>query len=59
MRHTLLLVATAACLDSDLLGCARANIANIETGRQRIPLHQIKRLATALNLKAALMRGIW
>ncbi|MBX5167028.1 MULTISPECIES: helix-turn-helix domain-containing protein [unclassified Rhizobium] len=35
---------------SPLLGISRASLANIETGRQKIMVHQIYALAEALNL---------
>jgi DNA-binding XRE family transcriptional regulator len=42
------------------LDLARANIANIEGGRQRISLHQIGLLAAALNKRPdELLHGIW
>ena len=42
------------------LDLARANIANIEGGRQRISLHQIGLLAAALNKRPdELLLGIW
>lgn len=34
------------------IGLSRASIANIENGRQRIPLHQLYRLAEALGVNA-------
>jgi transcriptional regulator with XRE-family HTH domain len=34
------------------IGLSRASIANIETGRQRIPLHHLYRLARALKVEA-------
>lgn len=34
----------------ELIGLSRASIANIETGRQRIPLHHLYRLAGALKV---------
>ena len=35
---------------ADAVGLTRASVANIETGRQRIPLHQLFRLAGALQV---------
>jgi transcriptional regulator with XRE-family HTH domain len=41
-------------------GMSRGSIANIETGRQRILLHDVETLARALGSSPkALMRGIW
>ena len=37
------------------IGLTRASIANIEKGRQRIPLHHLFRLAAALKVEAALL----
>ena len=38
----------------------RASIANIEAGRQRLPLHTVERVADALHTTPKhLMRGIW
>jgi transcriptional regulator with XRE-family HTH domain len=36
------------------LGLSRASLANLENGRQRIMVHQLFRLADALNLKTIL-----
>ena len=35
---------------AEAVGLTRASVANIETGRQRIPLHQLFRLARALQV---------
>jgi transcriptional regulator with XRE-family HTH domain len=36
---------------ADAVGLTRASVANIETGRQRIPLHQLFRLARAFQVE--------
>lgn len=36
----------------ELIGLSRASVANVETGRQRIPLHHLYRLARALKVDA-------
>lgn len=42
------------------IGLERASVANIETGRQRILLHDIENIATALGTTPKhLLRGIW
>lgn len=42
------------------VGMARASIANIETGRQRLLLDTVETFATALGTSPKnLMRGIW
>lgn len=41
-------------------GYSRGTIANIETGRQRILLHDLDKFAKAFNTSAKnLMKGIW
>lgn len=41
-------------------GLQRASIANLETGRQRCPLHVIENIARGLGTTPKqLMRGIW
>lgn len=41
-------------------GLTRGSIANIETGRQRILLHDVEAFATAFNVTPKLLlRGIW
>lgn len=45
---------------ADRVGMSRGSIANIETGRQRILLHDVETFARALgSTPKALMRGIW
>ena len=45
---------------SKKVGISRASIANLETGRQRVQLHQLERLAEAFGTSPKhLMRGIW
>jgi transcriptional regulator with XRE-family HTH domain len=42
------------------VGLTRGSIANIETGRQRILLHDVEKFATAFNTQPkVLLRGIW
>lgn len=42
------------------IGWSRASVANIETGRQRILLHDIEKIANAFNTTPKhLLRGIW
>jgi transcriptional regulator with XRE-family HTH domain len=42
------------------VGLARGSVANIETGRQRILLHDVERFSTAFNVSPKmLLRGIW
>lgn len=42
------------------VGLNRTSIVNIEAGRQRILLHQVRKFAAALGIiPAALIRGIW
>ena len=42
------------------VGMSRPALANIEVGRQRIMIHDVKRFARALGTKPhILMRGIW
>jgi DNA-binding XRE family transcriptional regulator len=39
---------------------SRGSIANIETGRQRLLLHDVEKFATAFNMQPkVLLRGIW
>jgi len=41
-------------------GYTRVSIVNIETGRQRLPLHQVEEIARALGITTKhLLRGIW
>jgi transcriptional regulator with XRE-family HTH domain len=41
-------------------GYTRVSIVNIETGRQRLPLHQVEEIARALGVTTKhLLRGIW
>ena len=41
-------------------GLTRTSIANLEAGRQRIPLHKVELIALALHTTPKhLMRGIW
>jgi transcriptional regulator with XRE-family HTH domain len=45
---------------SKRIGLTRASIANIETGRQRILLHDLERIANAFNTTPKhMLRGIW
>lgn len=37
---------------ADMIGLTRASLANIESGRQKIMLHQLYRLATALKAES-------
>ena len=42
------------------VGLTRGSIANIETGRQRVLLHDVESFAMAFNMEPkALLRGIW
>ena len=42
------------------LGLDRTSIANIETGRQRLQLHTVEKIATAFGCTPKhLMKGIW
>lgn len=42
------------------IGCTRAHIANIETGKSRIMLHDVEAIAKAFGIQAKhLMKGIW
>ena len=42
------------------IGLTRVSAVNIEAGRQRILLHQVKRIAAALGVDPLkLLRGIW
>jgi transcriptional regulator with XRE-family HTH domain len=41
-------------------GLDRASLANIETGRQRLQLHTVEKIATALGTNPKhLMKGVW
>ena len=45
---------------AEKLKCGRAAVANIEAGRQRLPLHDIITLAKTFNISPeAFMRGLW
>jgi transcriptional regulator with XRE-family HTH domain len=45
---------------SSKLTLTRASLANIETGRQRILVHQVQEIARALGTTPkSLMKGIW
>jgi transcriptional regulator with XRE-family HTH domain len=48
-EHRLRMGANQASI-AELAGLSRASIANVETGRQRIPLHQLYNLARALQV---------
>jgi transcriptional regulator with XRE-family HTH domain len=50
-RHRERMGKSQADLGKDI-GLSRASVANIETGRQRIPLHHLYRLARALRVEA-------
>lgn len=42
------------------LGYTRVSVANIETGRQRLPLHQVEEISRAFGTTIKhLLRGIW
>lgn len=42
------------------VGYSRVSVVNIETGRQRIPLHQVEEISRALGVTTKhLLRGIW
>jgi len=42
------------------IGYTRASIANIEAGRQRVPMHQLEEIARSLSTTPKhLMKGIW
>jgi transcriptional regulator with XRE-family HTH domain len=42
------------------IGLSRASVASLETGRQRVQLHQVEKIAEALGTSPKhLMRGIW
>ena len=42
------------------VGLSRASIANLETGRQKVLLHQLEKLAAAFGCTPKqLLRGIW
>lgn len=42
------------------VGYTRVTIVNIETGRQRLPLHMVEEISRALGTTTKhLMRGIW
>jgi len=42
------------------VGYTRTSIVNIESGRQRLPLHQVEEIARALGVTTKhLLRGIW
>lgn len=45
---------------AEAVGLDRSSIANLEAGRQRVPLHKVEMIAYALGTKPQyLVRGIW
>lgn len=45
---------------SKKIGLTRASVANIETGRQRLLVHQVEDISGAFGMSPkALLRGIW
>ena len=44
---------------AERLGCSRASVANIETGRERLLLHRLVNIAAALRMPPSkLLRGL-
>lgn len=42
------------------IGCTRSSIASIETGRERLLMHRLEKIAKALGTTPkGLLRGIW